>query len=794
MDLGLSRLRRLDTREIAWRGRAAARIAWNRLASARTAPQWDRHQLLGALRDDPALGTVLEALEDGRWRDAHRALAFHVAFTSQRFALAASNQSTLTPTIRERFPGALANAAERAEKILEGRYDLLGYRDLTFRTDKPVDWHHDPVHRCQAPLVFWSDVPYLDPKCGDHKIIWELNRHQHWLTLGRAFWLTGDVRYRDRYITELSSWMAANPPLIGINWASMLELGFRSLSWLWALAFFADLSTTGEPAWIVDLLLALDRQLAHIEQNLSYYFSPNTHLLGEALALYVCSRSLPLLRASADREALGRRILLEQARRQVSPDGGHCERSTHYHRYTLDFYLLALIVARITKDPAALDFERTAARLADAARLLADDAGELPQIGDDDGGMLFPITGRAPSDIRDSLAVAAGLLDRPYLRIDSPPEETYWLLAHPSLAPAVEASTPSTRELPRSAALRDTGYYVSRSSGGDHLVIDGGVHGYLNGGHAHADALSLTLSVGGVPLLVDVGTGVYTIDQALRDRLRSSQMHNTLVVDGRSQSIGKGPFSWKTMARSRVHKWKTHQAFDYFEGTHDGYWPIEHRRHILTVPGDVMVVADFVSGKGVHTAAVHWHIDARWRTHVSDSSVTFVTGHAQCQLVVPRGHIECFEGDTESGLGWRAPVYGSVEPTTSLRITNRESLPFWMPSVFGLTRSNPVVDVELLPIDADSDSGADALALRIVRAASTDYVMFAGRPDRIVRFADFETDARVLFCRETNGRFGDVILLDGSQVHVHADHGVDFEAPHRMAHVHVASGFSRTSA
>src|SRR5215471_10595736 len=378
MNLGLARLRRLDAREIAWRGRAAARIAWDRLASS---PQWDRRQLHGAVREDPALESVLDALEYEHWRDAHRALAFHVAFTPQRFALAASNQSTLTPTIRERFPGALANATERAEKILDGRYDVLGYRDLTFRTDKLVDWHRDPVHRCNAPLVFWTDVPYLDPKCGDHKIIWELNRHQHWLTLGRAFWLTGDLRYRERFIGELSSWMAANPPLVGINWASMLELGFRSLSWLWALAFFADLSTTGEPAWIVDLLLGLDRQLAHIEQNLSYYFSPNTHLLGEALALYVCSRSLPLLRASGDREALGRQVLLDEARRQVSSDGGHCERSTHYHRYTLDFYLLALIVARVTKDPAALDFERTAARLADAARLLADDAGELPQIG-----------------------------------------------------------------------------------------------------------------------------------------------------------------------------------------------------------------------------------------------------------------------------------------------------------------------------------------------------------------------------------------------------------------------------
>jgi hypothetical protein len=786
--MNLARLRHIDGRELAWRGRAAARIAWDRLSSSRTRPAWDRGQLLAAIADDPALEAVRDALAHERWREAHRALAFHIAFMPQRFVLASSNHSTIVSTVRDRFPGALADATLRAERIVAGRYDLLGYRDLAFRSGTVVDWHHDPVHDCRAPLLFWSDVPYLDPACGDHKIIWELNRQQHWLTLGRAFWLTGDVRYRDRCIAELKSWMAANPPLIGINWASMLELGFRSLSWLWALAFFSDLSSTGEPSWIVDLLLALDRQLSHIEQNLSYYFSPNTHLLGEALALYVCSRSLPLLRGSAGREALGRRVLLEESRRQVSSDGGHCERSTHYHRYTLDFYLLATIIARITRDPAASEFERTAARLADAARLLADDAGELPLIGDDDGGMLFPIAGRAPNDIRDSLAVAAALLDRPYLRIGGPPEEAYWLLAHPSLASRVEETPAATRAQLRSAALRDTGYYVSRSKRGHHLVIDGGVHGYLNGGHAHADALSLTLTVAGVPLLVDPGTGSYTIDRALRDRLRSSQMHNTLVVDGRSQSIGKGPFSWKTMARSRVRQWKTHQAFDYFEGTHDGYRPIEHRRHVLTLPGDLMVVADLVSGEDAHSASVHWHIDPRWRVHVADATVTFATSDTQCQLLVPRGRIERFDGDTNTGLGWRAPVYGKVEPSTSIRVTHCGALPFWMPSVFGLTRANAVIDVEFLPVTGDADASNGALALRIVRASSIDYALFAAAPSNdgvMYRFGEFETNARVFFCRERDGRIDDVILLDGSHARVSGEKGLAFDAPHRMPHVYL---------
>ncbi len=706
----------------------------------------------------------------------------------QRFALAPSNRGTLSSRILQCFPGAADRAAGRADSIVAGRYDLLGYRDLSFRTDHLVDWHRDPVHGCTAPLTFWSDVPFLDPACGDHKVIWELNRHQHWLALGRAFWLTGDARYRDRCVTELTTWMNANPPLMGINWASMLELGFRSLSWLWALAFFADASTTAEPPWIVDALLGLDRQLSHVAQNLSYYFSPNTHLLGEALALYVCGRSLPLLRRSGEREALGRRVLLDESRRQVAPDGGHCERSTHYHRYTLDFYLLALIVARITNDPAAVEFERTATRLAEAARLLADDNGQLPLIGDDDGGMLFPMTGRLPNDVGDSLEVAAALLNRPYLRVGPPPEEAFWLLAHPSLAPHLNERPSTPRSHRSSAALRDTGYYVSRSSRGDHLVIDGGLHGYLNGGHAHADALSLTLTVAGVPLLVDPGTGTYTIDQALRDRLRSSQMHNTLVVDGRSQSIGKGPFSWKTMARTRVHTWTTHEAFDYFEGAHDGYWPIEHRRHVLALPGDLIVVADLVSGEGVHTAAVHWHVDPRWRVAVGESSVTFAITNAQCQLAVPRGHVERFEADAATGLGWWAPVYGSIEPATSLRISHRDILPFWMVSVFGLSRSNPVVDVEFVDvIGPTKTTPTTAIAIRLARTASTEYVLFGGSGDPMCRFGAFETDARVLFCRELDGQLDDVVMVDGSHVHVDGDHGVDYTAPERMPQVYVTA-------
>ena len=444
-------------------------------------------------------------------------------------------------------------------------------------------------------------MPYLDPACGDHKIIWELNRHQHFLALGRAWWLAGHRPARATFVRHLASWMDANPPLVGINWASMLELALRSLSWIWALELFVEPAAGDDPRddqpidahpWLVDLLLGLDRQLHLVEQNLSTYFSPNTHLLGEALALYVAGRTLPELRRAPAWAELGRRILIEEMSRQISPDGGHVERSFHYHRYTLDFYLLALAVARLTGDDTR-PFAEAARRLARFARTIADDRGHLARIGDDDGGQLFPICGRDSADASDTLALAAWLLGDPSLAVGPAPEETAWMSGG---AAAIAVARRTATPIP-STTLGDSGYTVCRTGRGDHLVLDTGPHGYLNGGHAHADALSMTLTVAGRPLLVDPGTACYTIDPSRRDRFRSTRLHNTLVLDGREQSEPAGPFHWASAAAGSRLAWCTSPGFDYVEGTHDGYAPLVHRRAVFSRPG-CWIVADRVLGDG----------------------------------------------------------------------------------------------------------------------------------------------------------------------------------------------------
>src|SRR5687767_1606556 len=465
----LDRLRRMSREELRWRSSVAIRTARGRATALIHTSRWNRGDLSHALAPD-LLAAGLGAQITGRqWPAVHDAIEARIRSRPARFVLDPATLTELRALVAARWPAAEADARARADRILAGQSDILGYRGLRFAgEDGAIDWHFDPVHDRRAPRRFYADIPYLDPAVGDHKIIWEINRHQHWLALGRAAWLSGDPRYTRAITADLQSWLAANPPLTGINWASMLEIGFRSISWTWALhcllgrVRFAEpalqstsptlrststmrVGSDGDPAdarspWLVDMFVGLHHQLTHVEQNLSYYFSPNTHLTGGALALFVVGTALPELAASARWVATGRRILLDEIDRQVDADGGHAERSTHYQRYTLDFYLLALRTARLARDHAAEQrFEDVARRLANFTQAIADDEGRLPLIGDDDGGMLWPMTGRACSDVRDSMSLAALVLAQPALARWGAAEEAVWVAGPQTVSGSVSA-------------------------------------------------------------------------------------------------------------------------------------------------------------------------------------------------------------------------------------------------------------------------------------------------------------------------------------------------------------------
>src|SRR5437867_657966 len=148
----------------------------------------------------------------------------------------------LARILTEAIPGEVEQIAYDAEQVCQHRFSLLGYESLNFGQE--IDWHLDVLHDKRASLKPWFEIDFLDlNQVGDHKVIWELNRHQHLVTLAKAWCLTKKDAYVSELISQWYSWRRANPYPLGINWASSLEVAFRSLSWIWIHHLIADYPT-----------------------------------------------------------------------------------------------------------------------------------------------------------------------------------------------------------------------------------------------------------------------------------------------------------------------------------------------------------------------------------------------------------------------------------------------------------------------------------------------------------------------------------------------------------------------
>lgn len=604
-------------------------------------------------------------------------IAHFRARTEPRFFEGVREKSTAAALGTARWSRARTRLISSAESVLDGSFDLLGHRGLSFGT--PIDWHFDPTTGRRAPRSHWSRIPYLDVDVvGDHKVVWEINRHQHFVVLGRAYQVTGDARYAQCFATQITAWMNDNPPKYGVNWASSLEVAYRAISWLWAMELFRD-APEFDARLLSRMLAYLYIHGRHLERYPSTYFSPNTHLTGEALGLLYLGTMLPELRRAERWRTLGWGVLEREVGKQVYPDGVYFEQATYYHRYTVDIYLHALLLMRAngrTCPPA------TVARLTLAAEHLADltrPDGTIPIIGDDDGGRIVQLEHRAPADVRAALGVAAVVLDRPALAsvADGATEEVLWLLG-PEGAALADRHAAEGAPVHTSRLFPIGGYAVMRDgweAKSNHAVIDCGPHGALNCGHAHSDALSIEITALGKPVVVDPGTYTYTGSAADRDRFRHSASHNTVTVDGQGASVPAGPFSWRSRADARIEQWWSGDLADQFVGSHPGFGrladPVLHRRRVIFVRHGYWLIADTVDGRGEHEAAAHLHLAAGARVVPMTPAQSRVdVGSAEDPVAVllhVAGDVDAVEWTDD----WVSPAYGVRVPGLHGRAVHR---------------------------------------------------------------------------------------------------------------------------
>jgi hypothetical protein len=688
--------------------------------------------------------------------------------------------------LRKHLPEQAREIVKEADAICGHRFRLLGYRDVSYGPE--IDWQLDAVHGRRSPLTPWYKINFLNfDEVGDHKVTWELNRHQHLITLAKAWSLTGKDAYAKEILAQWQSWQSANPYPLGANWASSLEVAFRSLSWIWL-----DRLLAGYRGLPKDFQNELARGLAlngrHIERYLSTYFSPNTHLLGEAVALFFIGTLYPQIPDAEKWKRKGWRIIQEEAVRQVRPDGIYFEQTLYYHVYALDFFLHARLLALRNGMKIPADFDLVLRKMLSFVEAVSQ-TGPPDDFGDDDGGRVFDSSRNLAEYMTDPLPIGAALYDDDAIRSGGAvTEEAIWLLG----AQAIPFSKPrpNTPGGLKPQSFPDGGIYIIGSAEpfSQQMIIDAGPQGTGRCGHGHADALSLRLSFSGRRWLVDAGTCWYIGPGDERSTFRGTRAHNTLTVDGLDQAQSDGPFAWNLIPRTEVERNISGPSFTLFAGSHSGYErlpePVRHRRFVFHLDGSFWLIRDVAEGRGSHLLETSWHFAPD--LEISQQGETFVARPARGQpeptypasqlTILP---IEDQRWTPEVHSEYVSPAYGQKVGAPVLRFAGKLALPAEHAVVLiAATGKEGGEDAGRLSRDdhRHDGSGAPEAVYRFVRNRTTHCMIF-GRSQKAWSFGPWASDARILYFRLQGRRIEQALFCEGSSVQLLGESLIKQEAP-----------------
>lgn len=570
-----------------------------------------------------------------------------------------------------------------AQRIAAGRLDVFALKDAF--VGAPPRWNRDPKTGIEAPLRFGKLLDYRDPGVvGDIKYLWEPNRHLHLVTLAQACALSGDARHFEVLADHLESWFDACPYRLGPNWSSALEPALRLINWSLAWRFLggagARVFASQRGARLRERWLqSVFQHVKFVRGFFSRHSSANNHLIGEAAGVWIGTLTWPHWPQFGRWSRQAREILEQETLAQNAPDGVNREQSTSYQQFELDLLLLSLLAGRAAGRSFSAAFLARIEAMLEYLASVMDVAGHVPMFGDsDDGAVVQLAQGEGFCRFRSVLATGAIVFGRGELKAKAGPldDKTRWLIGA-SADRAYAALEASRSALPVRTSFRDGGYYLL---GADfetaqeiRAVVDAGPLGYRSiAAHGHADALSFTLSVGGMEFLIDPGTFAYHTQGPWRQYFRGTSAHNTLRVDGEDQSEQGGNFLWLRKAHAACSLWSG--SSDSFCGWHDGYLrlpdPVMHRRRIsFDRERGVFSIEDRLEMAGTHDVELFFHCSEHCRVGPCEGGYEIRQGARALRLRLPRlpgaaASVHC--GSLAPICGWISRRFDEKQPSPTI--------------------------------------------------------------------------------------------------------------------------------
>ena len=504
----------------------------------------------------------------------------------------------------------------------------------------------------------------LQSPVSDIKSLWEPARFGFAFTLGRAYHLTQDGKYAEAFWKYFESFTESNPANLGPHWMNGQEVAIRMMALVWAAHVF-ETAPASSPERRGQLIQSITEHAARIPSTLVYARSQNNnHLVTEASAIYTAG----LFFKNSKWRALGWKWLNWSFRSQISEYGEYIQHSANYHRVMLQ---TALWINFIKRDVFPASTSQALARSAHWLFSLLDNAsGRTPNLGANDGALIFPLSMTPFNDFRPTVQAAA----RAFLRTGLPSgvwdEMSLWL-----------GLNPTTR-------VTDSDAYLSDNLRGQNSW------GYLRASRfksrlSHMDQLHFDLWWRGLNIAQDAGTYLYNAASPWDNPLVTTRVHNTVTVDGRDQMTRSGRFlvlDWFP-AYSKPAFESDENILQRIIAYHKGYRGVRHERTVTIFTDDHWLVEDKMISRRPHVYRLHWLLpDWEWKLEEKDRGVELqlnsphgwvkllsgfetVSPDLKFHITLARaGELICGSGEVLPFEGWVSPTYGQKIPALSLAL------------------------------------------------------------------------------------------------------------------------------
>ena len=552
------------------------------------------------------------------------------------------------------------------EEIIEGKARLFGAEP------QPLNL------KLNFPITHWSlyERGKVSIPIDDIKLLWEPARFCWGIELGKAYYLSKEERFAQKFLELYQDFRQINPLNIGPNWQSAQEVALRLIS----LVTIAHLMQYSE-AFSADFLFQLCTDIAdHAERilpTLSYAKAQNNnHLISEAVGLFTASVFLKNHPHAYKWSRIGRQLFREALLNQIEVDGEYCQHSTNYHRMMLMLALWMrqmLLSQRKDLDPEEYRLLKSSVKW--IQNQFDPISGKATNLGHNDGSLILPFTNADYGDYRPIVqAASAAFSKRKALPNGEWNDLMVWL--------GIEGIESSEDE--QDLSVMHPNIRVGNSTAWASLRAR-----KFRNRPAHADQLHVDLWYEGYNLLMDSGTYSYNAPPPWQNALAGTITHNTVRVDNHDQMLNAGRFLWLDWAQATL----LNTSESCLTAMHNGYRKdgIIHQRRLIRMSDFIWEIVDDMLplrlDKESHDFLLHWLLPD-WQYQIKAEKITLKAPFGYVSLETrPENHQNrlCLSliragrtlvGDLQSPiLGWYSPTYNVKLPALSILYSTRASAP-----------------------------------------------------------------------------------------------------------------------